>query len=157
MNLAYLTTPEISFFSASNNQFSNIVSHLELESSQSKEHADIEKYIQAEGFELLRNLFQGYLSQLESQQTIKTSLFNQQGKLLSNVKKKTSRQLTTLFGEVTVGRVMYACPDEKSVFPLDKQLNLAHRKFSDGITQRVAIEASKNSFDDTVESINVEK
>ncbi|MEI6897136.1 MAG: hypothetical protein V5786_06585 [Psychromonas sp.] len=54
MNLAYLTTPEISFFSAANNQFSNIVSQLELESSQSKEHADIEKYIQAEGFELLR-------------------------------------------------------------------------------------------------------
>lgn len=36
MNLAYLTTPEISFFSAANNQFSNIVSHLELESYQSK-------------------------------------------------------------------------------------------------------------------------
>ena len=154
MNLAYLTTPEISFFSAANNQFSNMLSHLESESCKSKEHADIEKYIQTEGFELLRNLFQGYLSQLESKQTIKTALFNQQGKLLSNVKKKTSRQLTTLFGEVTVGRVMYACPDEKSVFPLDKQLNLAHRKFSDGIAQRVAIEASKNSFDDTVESIN---
>jgi len=44
--------------------------------------------------------------------------------------------------------------NEKSAFPLDKKLNLANRKFSDGVAQRVAIEAAKNSFDDTVESIN---
>jgi len=154
MNLAYLTTPEISFFSDAKKQFSSIISHLESEICKSKEHSDIEKYIQDEGFELLRCLFQGYLTQLESQQTIKTSVVNAQGKLLSTVKKKTSRQLTTLFGEVTVSRVRYASPNEKSVFPLDKKLNLAKRKFSDGIAQRVAIEASKNSFDDTVESIN---
>ena len=154
MNLAYLTTPEISFFSDAKKQFSSIISHLESENAQDKEHADIEQYIQDEGFELLRCLFQGYLSQLESQQTIKSSEFNAQGKLLSNVKNKTTRQLTTLFGEVTVSRIRYSSPNEKSVFPLDKKLNLAKRKFSDGIVQRVAIESSKNSFDDTVESIN---
>jgi len=80
-------------------------------------------------------LFQGYLSLLESQQTIKTSVLNAQGKSLSNVKKKTSRQLTTLFGEVTLSRIRYASSNEKSIFPLDKQLNLAKRKFSDGIAQ----------------------
>jgi len=131
-----------------------MISHLGSESCKNKEHADIEKYIQLEGFELLRRLFQGYLLQLESQQTIKASVLNSQGKSLSNVKNKTSRQLATLFGEVTVSRVRYASPNEKSAFPLDKKLNLASRKFSDGIAQRVAIEASKNSFDDTVESIN---
>jgi len=154
MTLAYLNTPEISFYSEAKKQFSNMLSHLVSDNCKSKEHADIEKYIQGEGFELLRCLFQGYLSQLGSEQIIKTSVFNAQGKSLSNVKKKTSRQLTTLFGEVTVSRVRYASPNEKSVFPLDKKLNLAKRKFSDGITQRVAIEASKNSFDDTVDSIN---
>jgi len=131
-----------------------MISHLESENCKIKEHADIEKHIQDEGFELLRCLFQGYLTLLESQQTVKSSVFNAQGKSLSNVKKKTSRQLNTLFGEVTVSRIRYASPNEKSVFPLDKKLNLANRKFSDGIAQRVAIEASKNSFDDTVESIN---
>ena len=131
-----------------------MISHLKSEHCKSKEHAEIEKYIQHEGFELLRCLFQGYLLQLESQQTIKPSVVNSQGKLLSNVKKKTSRQLTTLFGEVTVNQVKYASPNEKSAFPLDKKLNLANRKFSDGVAQRVAIEAAKNSFDDTVESIN---
>ncbi len=42
-----------------------------------------------------------------------------------------------------MGRIMYACPNENSVFPLDRKLKLASRKFSDGIEQRVAIEASK--------------
>ena len=95
MDLAYLSTPEISFFSDANKQFSNIISHLGLETCKSNEHADIEKYIQREGFELLRRLFQGYLLQLESQQTIKDSVLNAQVKPLSNVKNKTSRQLTT--------------------------------------------------------------
>ncbi len=80
MNLAYLTTPEISFFLDAKNQFTSMVSHLGSESCKNKEHADIEKYIQGEGFELLRCLFQGYLSLLESQQTIKTSVLNAQGK-----------------------------------------------------------------------------
>jgi len=66
MNLAYLNTPEISFFSEANNQLSSMISHLGSESCKNKEHADIEKYIQLEGFELLRRLFQGYLLQLES-------------------------------------------------------------------------------------------
>jgi len=131
-----------------------MISHLGSEDCKNKEHATIEKYIQQEGFELLRRLFQGYLLLLESQQTIKPSVVNSQGKALSNVKKKTSRQLATLFGEVTVSRIRYASPNEKSAFPLDKKLNLANRKFSDGVAQRVAIEAAKNAFDDTVESIN---
>ena len=154
MNLAYLTPLEISFFSDAKNQFSDMISHLESENVKDKEHADIEQYIQGEGFELLRCLFQGYLSQLESQQTIKSSELTPQGKSLSNVKNETTRQLTTLFGEVTVSRIRYSSPNETSVFPLDKKLNLANRKFSDGVAHRVAIEASKNSFDDTVESIN---
>jgi len=154
MTLAYVNTPEISFFSDANKQFLHMISHLGSDNCKNKEHADIEKYIQGEGFELLRCLFQGYLSQLEAQQTLKIAVCNSQGKLLSDVKKKTSRQLTTLFGEVTVSRIRYASPNEKSLFPLDKKLNLASRKFSDGIAQRVAIEASKNSFDETVGSIN---
>ncbi len=151
---AYLSTPETSFFSAANMQLSCMISYLESSDCNIKEHGDIEQYIQEEGFELLRRLFQGHLSQLESQQTIKVSISNPQGKLLSHVKKKTSRQLTTLFGEVTVSRIRYASPNEISMFPLDKKLNLAKRKFSDGVTQRVAIEASKNSFDDTVISLS---
>ncbi|MCK5818215.1 MAG: ISKra4 family transposase [Psychromonas sp.] len=153
MNLAYLKTPEISFFSDATDQFSNIISHLKSDECKYKEHADIEKYIQHEGFELLRHLFQGYLAKLASNEVVQSAIISPEGKRLSYVKKNTSRQLMTLFGEVTVMRTSYAKPKGKSVFPIDKVLNLASRKFSDGVAQRVATEASKNSFDDTVESI----
>jgi hypothetical protein len=53
-----------------------------------------------------------------------------------------------------VSRIRYSRLNQKSVFPIDKKLNLANRKFLDGVAQRVVIEASKNSFDATVESIN---
>ena len=51
---------------------------------------------------------------------------------------------------------MPLCCDKQSILDL---LNvnsslLANRKFSDGVAQRVAIEASKNSFDNTIESVN---
>jgi hypothetical protein len=41
----------------------------------------------------------------------------------------------------------------KSVFPLDAQLNLPSDQYSDGIRQRVAIEARKASYDEAIELV----
>jgi len=99
-----------------------MISHLQSSECKLEAHGDIEHYIQQEGFELLRCLFQGYLDQLKSEQTINKSVLNSQDKPLSCVTKNTSRQLTTLFCEVTVSRVRYGEPNEKSIFPMDEQL-----------------------------------
>ena len=61
MNLAYLHSTEISFFSNAKEQFKTLISDLESTHCLNLEHGDVEQKIQAEGTEILRLLFQGFL------------------------------------------------------------------------------------------------
>jgi hypothetical protein len=53
-----------------------------------------------------------------------------------------------------VKRKSYSRRLQKSVFPLDIQLNLPTDQYSDGIRHRIAIESRKSSYDEAVETIN---
>ena len=52
---------------------------------------------------------------------------------LTHIKHGTKRTLTTLFGDVLVKRKSYGQRLQKSIFPLDVQLNLPPDQYSDGI------------------------
>ncbi|MFQ3171732.1 MAG: hypothetical protein ACI9DG_001769 [Oleispira sp.] len=145
MNIAYLNTPDFSFFCDARKQLHHMVEYLQSDERFDNEHGDIEQYIQSEGFEVLRNLFQGYLDLRAANEAT-----------MSNVHTKhcTKRKLTTLFGDVTVKRKSYSQRLHNSVFPLDAQLNLPADQYSDSIRQRVTIEARKSSYDEAVESIS---
>jgi hypothetical protein len=65
-----------------------------------------------------------------------------------------TRSLETVFGTVEVGRTGYSAAGKKSsLHPLDAALNLPDEKNSLEVRRRVAIEASKASFDDGVETL----
>ena len=51
-------------------------------------------------------------------------------------------------------RNSYGQRNELSQFPLDKHLNLPKDSYSDGVTQQVAFEVLKGSFDNAIESID---
>ncbi len=61
MNLAYLNTNELSFFSDAQEQLEQLINQLQSEYYAESEHGDIEKYINKDGQELLRRLLQGWL------------------------------------------------------------------------------------------------
>ena len=151
MSLAYANTPEFSFFSEASIKFNKLISTLGNDTFSTSEHSEIEQYLQVEGFEVLRCLFQGYLEKISDEEILQPSVLNEQKDQLSYRRKDQKRALTTLFGEVKVNRISYSSTGKQSVFPLDKQLNLAKRKFSDGVQYRVAVEASKGAFDNVVE------
>jgi len=154
MNVAYANAPEFSFFSEASVKFNQLITTLDCERFSTSEHSEIEQHIQTEGFEVLRCLFQGYLDKIADEETIQPSVLNANNDKLSHRRKDQKRALTTLFGEVKVNRISYSAVGKKNFFPVDKQLNLAKRKFSDGVQYRVAVEASKGSFDNVVEAIN---
>lgn len=132
-----------------------MIDQLQSDNYRDNEHGDIEQYIQKEGFEVLRCLFQGYLDLKAASEKTISNVYNAQGIHLSHTKHATTRKLTTLFGDVIVKRKSYSQRLQKSVFPLDAQLNLPSDRYSDGIRHRVAIEARKSSYDEAVESINL--
>jgi len=154
MNLAYLNTPDFSFFSDASKQLDHMIEHLKSDVHRDNEHGDIEQYIQNEGFEVLRCLFQGYLDLISASEETISDVYSDEGIHLNHTNNTTTRKLTTLFGDVIVKRKSYSQRLQKSVFPLDAQLNLPSDQYSDGIRHRVAIEARKASYDEAIESIN---
>ena len=153
MNLAYLNPPDFSFFSDATKQFESVIEQLQSDTFCNNEHGDIEQYIQKEGFEILRCLFQGYLDLKAASEEKMSNVCNDEGINLTHTRHGTMRKLMTLFGNVMVKRKSYSQRLQHSVFPLDVQLNLPSDQFSDGIRHRVAIEARKASYDDAIETI----
>ncbi len=143
MKVAYLNTPDFSFFCDATKQINHMITHLQSALCRDNEHGDIEQYIQKEGFEVLPCLFQGYLDHREASEEIMSNVHTDEGIHLNHIKHCTKRKLTTLFGDVTVKRKSYSQRLHNSVFPLDAQLNLPADQYSDGMRQRVAIEARK--------------
>jgi len=154
MNLAYLNTPDFSFFSDATKQLDHMIDHLQSDDCRDNGHGDVEQYIQKEGFEVLRCLFQGYLDLEAANEKSLSDVYTDEGIHLTHTKHGTKRKLTTLFGDFFVKRKSYSQRLQKSIFPLDKQLNIPSDQYSDGIRHRVAIEARKSSYDEAIESIN---
>ena len=154
MNVAYLKQTETSFFSDAKEQLETLINQLESDDYENVDHGCVETYINEQGNELLRRLFQGWLDKKSANEIQKTSIANVNGEHLSHVRKKTKRTLTTLFGAVKVSRLSYGKSKSKSIFPADAELNLPQDQYSDGLRNRAAKEVIKSSFDIAVESIN---
>jgi len=117
------------------------------------EHGDLEELLNKEGKELLRCIFQGHLERLAQEEPVHDEVIGSDGVERRQRRADTEKKLMTLFGEVTVTRVRYSQPGMKSLHPLDARLNLPADKYSHNIRKRVAEEAAKVSFDETVNSI----
>jgi len=117
------------------------------------EHGEIESLLNMEGTELIRLILQGHLSRLANEEPLHDEVAGSDGLDRRQRRLDTERKLMTLFGEVTVTRIRYSHPGEKSLHPLDARLNLPADKYSHNIRKRVAEEAAKVSFDETVKSI----
>jgi len=63
------------------------------------------------------------------------------------------RGVETIFGEVRVSRLGYGAEGVSSLHPLDAELNLPEELYSLEVRRRVADEAAKQSFDETVLSV----
>jgi hypothetical protein len=154
MNTAYVNSPDFSFFSEAKLHLDHIISELQSSELADNAHGDIEQYINKEGFEVLRCLFQGYLNMQATNEPQHDFVTSSNGSQLTHVKHNTTRKLTCLFGDVIVTRKRYRQHKQVSHFPLDAQLNLSADQYSDGIRHRVAVEAVRGSFDNAIEAIS---
>ena len=153
MNLAYINSPDFSFFSDAQDQLDQIISQLQSDHYAHSEHGDIEQHIKIEGDELLRRLLQGWLDMKAANEIQTNSINTANGNTLNHLRAQTKRKLTSLFGDVTVTRKGYSQRHQSSRFPLDADLNLPDDQYSDGIRSRMAKEAIRGSFDNAIASI----
>jgi hypothetical protein len=154
MNVSYINSVEVSFFSDAKEQLDALIHQLESENYSTLEHGDIESHITKQGNEILRLLLQGWLDKKSSDEKQHPHFKNASGESLNNVRHKTKRKLTSLFGDVNVSRKSYGKPKQNSIFPIDAELNIPTDQYSDGVRKRLSKEVIKSSFDDSIESIS---
>ena len=136
-------------------QYCEVVETLSAAESGAWGGGTISRYINETGREILRRLFQGHLDRRYSEAAYHRPVVGADGEVRPHRRKRTQRQLETLFGEVVTGRVGYSRQQAgvSALYPGDGQLNLPPDKYSDERHRRVAEEASKVSFAETSRTI----
>jgi hypothetical protein len=150
-----LSAIEQDVFKLANEQYEILLTTIRSPEYQSLEHGDVEQFVHQAGTELLRRLFQGHLDLRAANEVQYQSLVGSDQQPRPHHRKDTQRQLETLFGEVVVTRVGYSTKTAgvSALYPADGILNLSTDQYSDGLRRRVAQEASKVSFTETVTTI----
>ncbi len=143
--------PSINFFVAAEKYFAQMVENLQ--NPEIKEnHLDIlEDDLLRETRELARLLLQGQLDSRGDGEMGAMVISSEKVKLKK--RRKTSRTLKTLFGQVKISRVSYSLVGHRSLFPLDASLNLPRGSFSYGLQQLVVQELIKGSFEESLLTI----
>jgi len=152
MNALAALLPLEQSYDQAREDFEHIVGYLDSEKASSMTHSELERELEKKGRELMRILLQEHLKN-RSPGRCNQPVRGTDGIERSRVRLQ-ERQLETVFGTVSVERAGYGKEGVESLHPLDAQLNLPHERYSLELRRRVAEEAAKTSFDETMESIN---
>jgi hypothetical protein len=106
------------------------------ESSQSKTAHEIEGQLWWKMLALGHLLMQLFFTTRE-QEEVRQKVYETEGEVYRYIGQR-ERKYVSLFGEVTVRRAGYWCQGEGIQFPLDDQLSLPERSFSDWVQARVS-------------------
>ncbi len=138
-------------FTPAQRAFEELVQELSGGETQKKTHSELENLINVRGIEVMRLLLQGHLEARGPGVSL-IPVVNNEGKVLP-YRRERGRALESVFGTVWVNRIGYEAKGESMLYPLDGDLNLPRERYSLGVRKRVATEAVKNSFDETVEGL----
>lgn len=131
--------------------FTRLICDLDAPERQHDDHAAIERRIHAEGTELLRQMYQAWL-------TVRAAAEPRRDVVGVDDKERTHhrtapRPLGSVFGDVTIERDRVGAIGADALVPLDALLNLTADRFSFGVRERVVQEAIRGSFDSSVAAI----
>lgn len=151
MSQVYTTSDEWEEFSGAFEQFTAMVTHVRSHEAQQLDHGQVEQFLETEGRELLRRLFQGHLDHRAAHETNWESLEGKDNIIRNQHRQGCATHLETLFGDVIVTRRSYGARGVPSLFALDAALNLPPDKYSDGLRRHLAHDVALMSFDEATE------
>jgi hypothetical protein len=151
---SYTNKNENEMFTAAQEQYESIRTQLVSAESSKLEHGDVEALLDREGKELLRRLFQAYLDLQSVREERLSSVTGSDNVVRTRVRHDKKRALETLFGTVELTRYGYGASGIGGLYPLDGRLNLPNERYSHGLEERVLEEVAKNSFSETVATID---
>jgi hypothetical protein len=136
MNALAVLSSQERFYEQSRQEFEDIVRSLDSDEARSMTHSDLERELEKKSRELMRKLLQEHLESRgpgKCAQAIQGS----DGVERSRVRPH-ERKLETIFGTVSVERTGYGHERNRSLHPLDAELNLPDKRYSLELCRRVA-------------------
>lgn len=131
--------------------FERIVSFLDSKKGSEMELSELERELKKRSLELMRQLLQEHLDSRNPGLCVEPVVGVDGIERLQIRPHK--RDVETVFGTVEEHRAGYGQKGACSLHPLDAELNVPPERYSLELRRQVAIEASKNSFDEVVETI----
>lgn len=141
-------------FAASRAAFDRLCGRMQGAEAFAMNHADLERVLQSDGRDLLRQLLQDHLDLrgVREQEAPRLRVVGDDGMRRPHHRDAT-RGLTTVVGEVTVPRIGYSGRGATSRFPMDAALNLPRDPFSLGVRYVVALTVANSSYEESVAHI----
>ena len=138
-------------FAVAREVYAGLEGYLDSVEAENMSHSDLEREVEKQGRELLRELLQAHLD-ARGPGEADAEVVGADGTVRSE-KRQHERALETVFGTVTVERAGYGSPGVQSLHPQDAALNLPDERYSLEVRRRVAVEATRGSFDEAVAAI----
>jgi hypothetical protein len=150
MTAVYCAGPATTtLFDAADAQYAMMKETLTSGGFQGKTEAEAERWLAVEQQELMRRLFQGFVT-LRGQAEARVAVVGADGERRTHVRHDASRQLETVFGTVEVERTGYSGRGVSTLYPVDALLNLPEKKYSLEVDRQVSMAAARMSFDESL-------
>lgn len=140
-------------FAGSRDRSDTILGWLEGDEATGSDHAELERRLEVDGRELLRQLLQDHLDLRAHREIRLDGVVDAAGVDRGAVEAGHERTLATVFGQVTVRRLAYRRRGRPNLHPTDGTLNLPAERHSHGLRRLAAVEAARGSYDGAVEAI----
>ena len=138
-------------YDRSREEFEQIVGFLGSTEATSMTHSELEREIEKRGRELMRKLLQDHID-ARGPGKCQGPVVGADGVNRGRVRVQ-EREIESIFGTIEEKRAGYGKPGVESLHPLDAELNLPTERYSLELRRRVAEEAARSSFDETLEMI----
>lgn len=147
-------TPEEKPFQASMDKFFGLIQELQSRQVMQMQLGGLENVLETEGRELLRTMLEEHIH-LRGPGQIGTVVTGSDG-VERSPQRERSISIKTIFGAISIERLVYGKPSHVSLMPKDALLNLPENKYSHGLEIRLATEVAKGSFDEAIASVKMQ-
>ena len=140
-------------FGAARGLFDALVDELGDPAADELTHAQLEERIATRGREVMRQMLQDHLDLRSIREPRSSEVVGADQVARRRIEPGHQRQLSSVFGTVTVTRIAYRALGASNLHPMDAGLNLPAERASFGLRRLAAIEAVRGSFDDAKDAI----
>lgn len=152
MSAAYSFAPAAAKFESSRQQFEQIAAFLGSSEAMQLSHSALEEHLTREGRELQRRMLQEHLDLRAAAERRLPQVNGSDGACRTEAR-SLSVKLGSVFGRVSVVRLLYQGAGVTGLAPADGALNLPPGYYSYGIRRLVAEHAAKDSFEEVISDV----